>query len=210
MNRILQTDAKINEYLMQADPVLKEIILSSPDITIPLDDDYFESLANAIIGQQLSGRVTEVIWKRLSDLLAGDINPKKLIETSDENLRAIGISNAKVSYLKNLSLAILQGTLDLDKLDLMQDDEVMKQLTAIKGIGNWTAEMFLIFSLNRPDVFSDGDGGLYRAVKKAYKLEKDPTRQQLQEISDKWRPYRTFASLYLWKSLEYAKDLPSE
>jgi DNA-3-methyladenine glycosylase II len=197
MNDLRTTD-HINHALAQADSVLGGLIARIGAIRIPLSEDYFASLASAIVGQQLSGRVADVIWERLKTLLGGSVAPESLLAASDADLRAIGMSNAKV-YVKALSEAVTSGALQLDAMDLLADETVVRELTAVKGIGRWTAEMFLIFSLGRPDVYSCGDGGLQRAFQWLYGME--PTRENLLRVSGAWQPYRTYASLYLWEAI---------
>ena len=125
----------------------------------------------------------------------------KLISLEDEKLREIGVSYSKIGYLKNLSSAVLNNEICLDNLEGIENEEIVKNLTKVKGIGQWTAEMFLIFCLGRRDVFSLGDGGLQRSIKWLYRLDEVPKRKQLMQISEKWKPYRTFASLYLWEAI---------
>jgi DNA-3-methyladenine glycosylase II len=198
MNDLCTTD-DINRALAQADPVLGGLIARLGAIRIPLSEDYFASLASAIVGQQLSGRVADVIWDRLKTLLGGSVTPESLLAASDAEMRAVGMSNAKVRYVKALSEAVTDGALQLDALDALDDDTVVRELTAVKGIGRWTAEIFLIFSLGRPDIYSCGDGGLQRAFQWLYGME--PTRENLLRVSGVWQPYRTYASLYLWEAI---------
>ena len=131
----------------------------------------------------------------------GEPSPQKLISLEDEKLREIGVSYSKIGYLKNLSSAVLNNEICLDNLEGIENEEIVKNLTKVKGIGQWTAEMFLIFCLGRRDVFSLGDGGLQRSIKWLYRLDEVPKRKQLMQISEKWKPYRTFASLYLWEAI---------
>ena len=193
------TQDDINRTLTQADPELGGLIARIGHIRIPLSEDYFAALANAIVGQQLSGRVADVIWARLKALMGGSVTPESLLAADDADLRGIGMSNAKVRYIKALSEAVASGALPLSELAAADDEEIIRELTAVKGIGRWTAEMFLIFSLGRPDVFSCGDGGLQRAFQWLYGIE--PTKENLLRISGAWLPYRTYASLYLWEAL---------
>lgn len=218
----LKATKKIQNELVRLDPQLAMFISAYGDIDITLSENYFESLASSIVGQQLSNKVTDVIWNRLVKFLGGNVGgtpstikapsnykqnkdcqvtPQAIIAANSDDLRSVGLSTNKVIYLKNLSQAVLDGSLQLDDFQHLSDDEIITQLTKIKGIGRWTAEMFLIFSLGRQDVFSLGDGGLYNAIRKLYNLDK-PTKHEIQEITQKWSPYRTFASLYLWKSLD--------
>jgi len=125
-----------------------------------------------------------------------------LLKLSDKKIRSCGTSNSKVSFLKDLAAKVLKNDLKLNKLDKLSDDLVIKELTKVKGIGPWTAEMFLMFTLGREDIFSHGDLGLKNAIKKLYKFKKEPTRKQIEKIVEIWKPYRTYASRILWKSLE--------
>lgn len=202
MKRALRSNEEIIHYLIAREPIFEAIITANEDIDVELSDNYFEFLVSAIVGQQLSNRVVEILWKRVVLLLDEKISPERVIETDEEDFRRIGISYAKIGYLKNLSRAVMDQSLNLSGFDEMDDETIIQQLTAVKGIGRWTAEMFLIFSLGRVDVFSTGDGGLQRSIQKMYRLEECPDKKELLKISSNWSPYRTYASLYLWKSLD--------
>lgn len=202
MTKTLSTDLNAIEELGRLDPALAGLLQQLEPIEITLQEDFFVSIASAIVGQQLSNRVAEVLWERLTALLEDGVTPSNLQSLDDEQLRGIGISYAKIKYLKALSTAVLDRTLELDRLHTLDDDEIVRQLTRIKGIGPWTAEMFLIFSMGRTDVFSVGDGGLQRAVKWLYQMEQIPGKDELIRISDRWRPYRTTAALYLWRAID--------
>ncbi len=198
----------ILENLLDKDSSLEGIIKKYGSIEVPIQLDYFASLSSSIVGQQLSNRVAEVLWNRLNMLTENQVTPEKILMLENETLRQIGISYSKIRYLKELAGAVDDGSLKLDGLDQLEDEEIVKQLTGIKGIGPWTAEMFLIFSMGRMDIFSVGDAGLCRAVQWLYGLEEMPSKEQLVQISEKWSPYRTIASLYLWKALDenYIKE----
>lgn len=161
---------------------------------------YFENLVISIIGQQLSIKAAESIKNRVFTYLNFNVKAISFIHADKSELRNCGLSNSKIDYIKNLSIAVQSGELDLKGIDELTDEEVIKELTKIKGIGNWTAEMFLIFSLKRPDVFSFSDVGLLNAIKKIY--GKDLEKKEIQTITDNWKPYRSYAAMYLWKSLE--------
>lgn len=199
MRKVFRTEPDINNELILLDPVLKKIINACGPLEVELSTDYFSFLSRSIIGQQLSNKVAFVIWNRLLSLMDGEPSPQKLISLEDEKLREIGVSYSKIGYLKNLSSAVLNNEICLDNLEGIENEEIVKNLTKVKGIGQWTAEMFLIFCLGRRDVFSLGDGGLQRSIKWLYRLDEVPKRKQLMQISEKWKPYRTFASLYLWE-----------
>ncbi len=205
MPKYLKTNPEVKEHLIKTDPLLKPLIDLYGDIEIELETEYFEALISSIVGQQLSNKAAAAIWNRLKNLTP-IVDAPTLLAIGDEELRSIGISYAKISYIKNLSRAVLNREILIESFDALPDDEIIRELVAVKGIGQWTAEMFLIFSLGRQDVFSVGDGGLNRAVKNIYQIENVPTKQRLFEISSNWKPYRTFASLYLWRSLNNKPD----
>lgn len=201
MHRLLRTEPDIKNELILLDPSLKKLIDTCGSIEIELSNDYFASLSSSIVGQQLSNKVADVIWNRVVSLMGGEPSPQKILSIEVEKLRGVGVSYSKIGYLKNLSNAVLNNKICLDGFKGMDNDEIIENLTAVKGIGQWTAEMFLIFSLGRCDVFSLGDGGLQKSVKWLYQLDEIPRRKQLMQISEKWMPYRTFASLYLWEAI---------
>lgn len=188
--------------LLRRDPVMKKLIKAHPIPTWEKKDNLFRSLAYEIVGQQLSGKVSRVIFQRILNLFKGRISQaKKLLSLPDQKIRDAGCSWAKVKYLKALAEAVENGSLDLRNLSNLGDEEVYQQLTAVKGIGPWTAEMFLIFTLHRPDIFSVGDLGLRTAVSRLYKVRRDNLKK-IEKISQAWVPYRSFASRYLWLSLK--------
>jgi DNA-3-methyladenine glycosylase II len=197
------SDKRIIKYLKKSDPALAELFGKYKPHTITPSQNYFESLADAIMSQQLSGKAADTIIKRFKALFpkVKFASPKQVLTKTDAELRSVGLSGAKASYLKNLAQAFADKTLDFQYIDKQTDEEIITMLVAIKGIGRWTAEMFLIFALGRPDVFSVGDLGLRNAVKKIYGLRKDPSPKKLIQLSDRWQPYRSTASLYLWASL---------
>lgn len=168
----------------------------------PNYNDLFFDLVETILGQQLSGKAANTIIGRFKKLFGGKFpTPKKLLKMPDDKIRNCGTSWAKIKYIKNIATAVIDGSLPLEKLPLLSDDEIRKELIKIKGIGNWTVEMTLMFSLRRPDIFSPGDVGLQNAITNLYKIKKGDIKK-IMRLSEKWRPYRTLASLYLWKSLE--------
>ncbi len=191
-------------FLKKSDPVIGALFGKVKTSIVRPHTRYFESLVGAIISQQLSGKAAETIGKRFKALFPKIKfpSPAEVLAKSDEELRAVGISGSKASYIKNIARAMEDGSLNFRRIKKMTDEEIITMLTAIKGIGRWTAEMFLIFSLGRPDVFSFGDLGLRNAVKKLYGLRQDPTIQKLKALSAKWQPHRTAASLHLWASLD--------
>ena len=171
-------------------------------IDYELHSDYLTALLSNIVGQQLSGRVADVIWGRVVALAGGEVTADKVLALDNEALRGAGLSRNKASYIKNIARAVSEGNLTLDKFGDMTDEAVIGQLTAIKGIGAWTAEMFLIFSLGRLDVFSKGDGGLARAVNNLYGNGVELSVKERLAVTEAWKPYRSIASLYLWRSLD--------
>jgi DNA-3-methyladenine glycosylase II len=166
--------------------------------------DAYEALARAIVGQQLSTKAARSIWARVTELFGGTPSPRDLISIEPEKLRRAGLSWSKVGFLKDLAQRVDDGRLDLERLGELSDEDVVAELIEIKGIGRWTAEMFLIFHLGRPDVISTGDLGIRRAVQTAYGLDELPGPHDLERIAEPWRPHRTLACLYLWRSLDNA------
>jgi DNA-3-methyladenine glycosylase II len=195
-------------HLSKSDPVLRKVIKKIKLRNRARRDDYFESLVVAIVNQQLSGKAAATILKRFVALFPGRgkkfPTPKQVLKMPVPKMRKAGLSKMKVSFLKDLSKKFLDGTVDVKKIDTWSDEEVIEHLTAVKGIGRWTAEMFLMFSLARDDVFSYGDLGLRNAIQRLYGLRKNPSPAQAEKISSKWKPYRTLASLYLWASVDEA------
>ena len=166
------------------------------------ENNYFLALCRSIVGQQLSGKAASSIYKRFADSFGRKvINPKNVLGKTDQELRDRGLSWAKVKYIKSLAEHVHSGELNLSKLDKLSDEEIITELTKVKGIGNWTVEMFLIFTLGREDVFSFGDLGLKKGIEKVYK-RKDPTIAQMERITKKWMPYRSYGTIALWHSLE--------
>jgi len=165
--------------------------------------DAYGALVRTIVGQQLSTRAARTIYSRLTALF-GDRppTPEEILVADEEALRAAGLSRSKVSYLRDLARHVIDGELDLDALHALADEEVIDQITAVKGLGRWSADMFLMFHLARPDVLPVGDLGIRRAVERVYGLPDLPDAQTLHDIAAPWRPQRTLACLYLWNSLD--------
>ena len=182
------------------DPKLEAAVREVGEYDIRLDSDKYESLVQAIITQQLSSKASGAITARLKALYGGAFPaPADILATSDEDLRGVGLSRSKVSYIRGISELVESGGLDLDSLEKMPDDEVVAVLTAVKGVGRWTAEMFLIFTLGRLDVLPVDDLGLRKGIKMAYSTRTLPTGAEATRIAERWRPYRTVATWYLWK-----------
>lgn len=163
--------------------------------------DYFLDLTEIVTGQQLSMKAADAIFKRLLGLFPDKPTPKQILTLSADQLRAIGYSRPKASYLHNIALAVEKGSLPIDQLDTLTDDKISTAVTAIKGLGPWSAEMFLMFSLKRPDIFSVGDLGIRTAISRLYHLDRED-KPAIIKLSENWRPFRTYACRYLWASLD--------
>ena len=204
---VATTEAAL-EHLLGADPVLAALVEAHG----PLDSEQrrrgrpaeaYGALLRSIVGQQLSTKAARTIYERLIGTYGGKTPaPEQILATDVEDLRAVGLSRAKAAYLHSLAGHVIYGELELDRLTELEDDEVIAQLTAVKGLGPWTAHMFLLFHLGRPDVLPVGDLGVRRAVQLAYGMEELPSVAELAQIAEPWRPYRSLASLYLWRSLD--------
>lgn len=195
---------KIITHFQNTDPILYSIIRKYPSLGLKLrEKDYFKSLCREIIGQQLSGRVADVLFDRFEKLFSKKmVTPKRVLSVSEETLRGTGMSWSKTRFMRDLAQHVLSKSVQLDQLAQLPDQDVIKELTKVKGIGPWTAEMFLMFTLGREDIFSYGDLGLRNAIKKHYGFKKDPSVKQMEKIANKWKPYRTYAARILWKSLD--------
>ena len=170
--------------------------------TLKKHDFLFDRLVESIISQQLSVRVADVIYERVLNLMPKKkLDPKAILKIDDQTLRSAGLSFGKIKYIKDLSDKVHSGELDLNNLENLENEEVIEKLTAVKGIGKWTAEMFLMSALGRPDIFSHGDLGLKNAFKKIYDVT-EYKEAEAEKIVIKWSPYRTIAARILWKSLE--------
>jgi DNA-3-methyladenine glycosylase II len=194
-----EIDAAVR-YLSKADPRLKALIERVGRLRIRSGLDPYEALVVSILFQQLAGSAAEVITSRFKGLFGGDFpTPAQLLEEPDSNLRGAGLSRRKVEYLKDLSRRVVDGSLDLESLPSKGDEEVISILDEVRGIGRWTAQMFLIFPLSRLDVLPTGDLGIRAAVRDLYSLDSLPSEDAVAEIASKWHPYCTVASLYLWR-----------
>lgn len=192
----------VKNHFKKYDPILYAALVKVGDVELSTSDNYFAHLCDAIISQQLSEKVGTVIYSRFKLLFPdGAITPKNVLALPDETIRAIGTSRSKVAFMKDLAQKIIDGTIKIDLLSSLPNEEIMRELIQVKGIGPWTVEMFLMSALAREDVFSLGDLGLKRAIQKLYKLPDEPTKEELLAISDTWKPYRTYACRVLWKSL---------
>jgi DNA-3-methyladenine glycosylase II len=197
--------ARARRVLMRRDPVLASIIRQhgACGLKSARESDIFSGLLQAIVSQQLSTKAAATIYGRLRALLPGETPTPDAVEPlSDDILRGVGLSRQKLSYVRDLSRKMLDGSINIGNLTALADDEIVAELTQIKGIGRWTVEMLLIFRLARPDVFPAGDLGIVKAIQKAYNLRGTPNVKRLHAIADKWRPYRSVACWYLWASLD--------
>ncbi len=199
-------NAKAIAHLKRSDPALKVLIEGIKLREISDRGGHFEALVEAIVSQQLSVKAADTIFKRFVALTPGKKfpTPQEVLKMPARTMRKAGLSRMKVSFIKDLAKKVLDKTVDLKKIDQWTDEQVMEHLTAVKGIGRWTAEMFLIFSLHREDIFSYGDLGLRNAIKKVYNLKKHPTEKQAEKLALRWKPYRSTASRYLWASIDTA------
>ena len=188
--------------LKRSDPVLSTVIEQvGPCRLVPRrDGTHFDAIARSILYQQLSGRAASTIHTRLRALYGDrDPTPHELLETDDAMIRAAGVSRQKLGYLRDLARHVADGELPLDRLDDMTDDEIIDALVHVKGVGRWTAQMFLMFRLGRPDVLPELDLGIQKGIRVAYRKRRLPTPREVQRIGAKWTPYRTVASWYLWR-----------
>jgi DNA-3-methyladenine glycosylase II len=196
LNHFRKQDPIIYKHLVRLGKQIKTIKKDKPD-------NYFYRLCREIVCQQLSSQSGNAILGRFIKLFPhGIVRPNDILSINHDQLRSTGMSNAKARYVRNLAENIVQGDLQIDKLNTMTDNEVVLELTRVKGIGPWTAEMFLIFTLGRQDVFSFGDLGLKKGLIKIYNLKKEVTKEQIENIISHWAPYKTYASLVLWASLD--------
>jgi len=208
--------AKARKALAAADPTMAALIdrVGKIDLATRLrrrkeerPADAYGALLRAIVGQQLSTKAARTIYLRVLDLLGGTTpSPEQLLEASEEDLRGCGLSGRKTEYVRDLARHVLGGDLELDRLEQLEDEQVIEEIVAVRGLGRWTAEMFLLFHLQRPDVLSGGDLGIRKAIQIEYELEEMPTPTRVLEIGEPWRPHRSLASLYLWESLAAVPD----
>ncbi|MGI8586250.1 MAG: DNA-3-methyladenine glycosylase family protein [Chloroflexia bacterium] len=197
--------AAAEAHLAAADPVLAAMIASHGPCTLAVETNHFASLVDAIISQQISVRAADSILRRLTETVpAGTLSPDAIMALTEAEMRAAGLSGAKVASIRDLASRIVAGTLDLPALDAASDDEVIAALLPVRGIGRWTAEMYLIFVLGRLDVLPVGDFGFRQSVSRRYKLPIPPngglpTGPTLTALAESWRPYRSVATWYFWK-----------
>jgi len=193
------------DHLRTSDPVMASIIkeIGRCGLVRSKRADPFIAIVEAIIWQQLSGKAARTIYERFLKIFPdGRPTPATILATSDEAMRAAGLSRGKTAYLRDLSTKVLDGTVHLESLETMANDDVVAAMTKVKGIGQWSAEMFLMFRLQRADVLPVGDLGIVKAIQRHYRLRKNPTPDRMLKIAESWRPYRSVASWYLWASLD--------
>lgn len=190
------------QYLCKVDSNLERIIKIVGKYYINIRNDPFQSLVESIIYQQLAGKAANAIYNRFINYYNNkQITPTLILNSPNDNLKKVGLSNRKIDYLKDLALHVYDGRINLEELPKMNDEEIINKLVNVKGIGRWTSEMFLIFSLGRQDILPVTDLGVRKAIQKIYSLSELPKPNIMMEISKPWRPYRSIATWYLWKSL---------
>jgi DNA-3-methyladenine glycosylase II len=193
---------KAVNHLKTSDPVLRAIMEQVGPCRMEFGVPEFASVAESIVYQQLNGKAAANIFARFAALAGKPLTPQGILKLTDVELRGVGLSKQKSSYLKDLSAKTAEGLLDFTALGDMPDEEVIKHLTQVKGIGVWTAHMFLMFSLRRPNVLPTGDYGIQVAMKKHYRKSKLPKPKDMEKIARAWEPYRSVACWYLWRSLD--------
>ena len=187
---------------LKKDPLLRNIIDSVGDFSLKRRNHHFAVLVESIISQQLATGAAEAIFRRFKGLYPKFPTASQMLTTRKSKLRSVGLSSMKVEYIKDLARKIEEGHLNNKQLSKLNDDKVVEHLTQVKGIGRWTAEMFLIFSLGRPDVLPVHDLGLRKGVQRAFSLRELPKPKEVEKLGERWRPFRSIATWYLWKSLQ--------
>jgi DNA-3-methyladenine glycosylase II len=190
------------EHLRRSDPILSEIIGRVGDYAIQFREPDFETLVKSIVYQQLSGRVASVIFGRLTAAAGGRLTPENILKLRPARMRALGLSTQKTAYIRDLARHTRDRRLIFEELAALPDEAVIERVTKVKGIGVWTAHMFLIFALRRHDILPTGDLGIRNAIRRAYGLAELPTPAEMERMAERWRPYCSVASWYLWRSLE--------
>lgn len=193
---------KALNHLKNCDPVMRGIIERVGPFRMEYGPPEFHSLAESILYQQLNGKAAATIFARFVALTGDPVTPQGILKLSLEQLRGVGLSKQKSAYLRDLADKTASGLLDFSKLADLPDEEVIAHLTQVKGIGIWTAQMFLMFTLRRPDVLPTGDYGVQAAIKKHYRKRKLPKPKDMEKIARRWAPYRSIACWYLWRSLD--------
>jgi DNA-3-methyladenine glycosylase II len=204
---------KAHEQLAASDPVMARLVEQFGELTVEARRrrrppvDAYGMLLRSVVGQQLSVKAASTIYGRVLDLFGGKTPaPEKLLEIEPQRLREAGLSGRKVEYVRDLATHVLSGELELDRLEELDDEQVIAEITAVRGFGVWSAQMFLMFFLERPDVLPTGDLGIRNAAMEAYGLDAPPTPAELIEMAEPWRPHRSLACIYLWESLANTPD----
>jgi DNA-3-methyladenine glycosylase II len=193
--------AEAKRHLSRRDPVLRRLIKGHPDADLGGRGDAFQTLARSIVGQQISVKAAQSVWNRF-EACAVKVTPASIVALKDAAIRACGFSGMKVSYVKDLAARFHSGALKPRRWSRMEDEAIIEDLVQVRGIGRWSVEMFLIFHLMRPDVLPLDDLGLRRAIERAYNEGEVMTKNEMRAIAEKWAPYRSAATWYLWRSLE--------
>src|SRR5215475_8817078 len=200
---------KALNHLRESDPILAAIIERVGPPEIAYREPTFEALARSIVFQQLSTKAARTIYGRLEEAAGGKLTPEAIQNLSVGEMRRAGLSRQKLGYIRDLAEHAISGKVDFARLPAMSDAEVIESLTDIKGVGVWTAHMFLLFSLRRPNVLPVGDLGVRMAIQRAYRKRKLPTPKQVEQIARGWHPYCSYAAWYLWRSLEFPNETSS-
>lgn len=194
------------DHFQQHDPIMHRLIVQTgapPALQLVKPEKFFYHLSREIVAQQLASKAATAIFTRFQNLFTdGNIVPAAILAIPHDELRGVGLSHAKARYLRYLATAVTEGELNLEQLPALDNEEVIAALTQVKGIGRWTAEMFLMFAMGRENIFSHGDLGLKRAMQKWYEIGEKPTREEVESIATQWQPYQTYACLVLWRSLD--------
>jgi DNA-3-methyladenine glycosylase II len=195
------------QHLQNSDPILAAAIEKVGPLEERGDaESHFHALCRIVVGQQLSVAVARAIWNRVVGHFGDDFTPKAVASMSAEDGKSVGLSRMKTIYLQSLATHILGGKLEIERLETLPDEEIKNEIVAVKGLGPWSADMFLMFQLDREDILPVGDLGIREAIKRLYNLDERPDAAKMEEIAEPWRPYRTLASRYLWRSLELPKN----
>jgi DNA-3-methyladenine glycosylase II len=193
---------KAIDHLRKSDPVMAGIIDQVGSYRVQYNEPTFHTLAESILYQQLNGKAAATIFKRFTDAAGDPLTPEGILKLTDAEMRAVGLSRQKTSYLRDLSAKTAAGLMEFERMPDLPEEEVIAHLTQVKGVGVWTAHMFLMFSLRRPDILPTGDYGIQAAIKKHYKKRKWPKPAVMEKIAKPWSPYRSVACWYLWRSLD--------
>ena len=208
MPRAAIQQAALNAHFMKADPILYEVVQQVGPFRVNLERNRFRMLVSSIISQQLSTAAAKTIRMRLEAMIGPDlVTAEALSRLPKDDLRSAGLSNQKAGFISDLAAKVLDGTIKLSTIARKSDEAVIDELTKVRGIGKWTAQMFLMFSLGRLDVFPHDDLGVRTAIRNLYQLPELPDKSSSLKIADKWKPYATIGSWYCWRSLDLAKEL---